>query len=223
MKLIEFLKRNLRLILYIACAVLVLTGILVIVFTAGRSEGFLGFAFMALGVVTIAIGCSLAFFSNVVKTTEPANFFLYDSKRRTNIRLEELTFDIVNKKMTLVMADLAESSAKAWTENLFEAKKDVFESDPEYLPLVAYKMLYDLADRSDETVWALYLSAPVSLVDAIVKALEANEDDQMGEAFKILYQKADGSYERTQKFLTDNQKYIQNKMLKYIKANIEKF
>ncbi len=219
----DFVKRNLQLILYIMCGVLVLSGIAITVFGGRQVGGFVGVMLTLFGIVLVAIGAALAFLACVAETDEPANYFLYDSKTKTNISLEELDFDTVNHKMTVVMADLVSSAAKVWTENVFETRKEVFETDGVYVPLVAYKMLYDLADRADESIWTLYLMAPTTLIDSIADALAINADTQMGDAFKILHKKADGSYERTEKFLTDNKKYIQNKMLKYVKNNINKF
>ncbi len=219
----EFIKTNLRLILYVLFGALVITGMLIVIFGAGDNQGFLAVMMMVFGIVLILLGCSLAIYSCFVKTNEPVNYFLYDSKKRANLSVDELTFDIINKKMTVVMADLASSAAKVWTEDVFEARKDVFETDAVYIPLVAYKMLYDLADRADSSIWSLYLMAPASLIDSVAHALDLNSDSQMGDAFKILHKKADGSYERTEKFLTDNKTYIQNKMVKYVKTNISKF
>ncbi len=219
----DFVKQNLRLILYIMCGVLILGGILVVVFGGGQVEGFVGVMLTLLGIVLIAIGAALAFFALIAQSDETVNYFLYDNRKKANIPLEDLDFETVNRKMTVVMADLVASAAKVWTENVFETQKSVFETDGAYVPLVAYKMLYDLADRADESIWTLYLMAPASLVDSIANALALNGDVQMGDAFKILHQKADGSYERTEKFLSDNKKYIQNKMLKYVKNNINRF
>lgn len=219
----SFIKKNLRLILLILCGVLVLTGILVFIFGAAPADGLLKVAFIAFGIVLILLGCALVFLAAVVGESENANFFLYDNKRNVNIPIEELDFARVNKKMTFVMTKLASNASEVWTQNVFEEDNEVFNGETTYVPLVAYKILYDLSDRSNESVWNLYLSADASIIDAIVSALELNGDVDLGKAFKFLYENSAGSYERTEKFLADNKKYIQNKMVKYVKANIEKF
>lgn len=219
----SFIKKNLRLILLVLCGVLVLTGILVFIFGAAPATGLLKVAFIAFGIVLILLGCALVFLAAVVGESENANFFLYDSKRNVNIPVEELDFARVNKKMTFVMTKLTSNASEVWTQNVFEEENEVYGGETTYIPLVAYKILYDLGDRANEGIWNLYLSADPSIIDSIVGALELNGDIDLGKAFKFLYENSAGSYERTEKFLADNKKYIQNKMVKYVKANIEKF
>ena len=61
------------------------------------------------------------------------------------------------------------------------------------------------------------------LISSIADAISLNGDEELAKAFKFLHENASGSYERTEKFLVDNKKYIQVKMLKYVKANIKRF
>jgi hypothetical protein len=125
--------------------------------------------------------------------------------------------------MTFVMTQLAENASEVWTGDVFDENNEVYGGDNTFVPLVAYKILYDLGDRGNESIWSLYLMADGEKIDAIVSALELNGDNELGKAFKFLHENAAGSYERTEKFLIDNKKYIQNKMVKYVKANIDKF
>ncbi len=218
------IKQNLRLILAISCGVLVIAGILTIVFLGGDSDGWLKAAFIALGVVVILMGCVLLMLAVAIGEGENANFFLYDAKSKSNIDVEMLDFNLINKKMTFVMTTLASSANDTWKENVFSEDKEVFaDGDDAFVPLVAYKMLYDLCERANDEVWQSYVNADKDIVEAVASALELNGDTDLGKAFRFLHENADGDYERTEKFLTDNKKYIQNKMLKYVKENIDRF
>ena len=109
-------------------------------------------------------------------------------------------------------------------KNVFDGNNEIFENgDDSFVPLVAYKILYDLSERANEGVWNLYLLADASIIDAIAAALELNGDEELSNAFKYLHENANGDFERTEKFLLDNRKYIQAKMVKYVKANIDRF
>lgn len=223
-KAMQFIKQNLQIILFVLCGVLALAGILTIVFGAIGSEGLLCALIIILGVVVIALGLAFAFLAFLLGSAEEANFFLYDNKLKSNRTVEELDFDIINKKMTYVMTRLTSSASKVWTENVFESDSDVFaDGDDKFVPLVGYKVLYDLSERSNEGVWNLYLMADSSIIDSIAAALELNGDNELANAFRYLHTNAQGSYERTEKFLADNRKYIQAKMVKYVKANIDRF
>ncbi|MBR2335598.1 MAG: hypothetical protein IKA62_05155 [Clostridia bacterium] len=222
-KIKKFVKENLQMILLVLCGLFVITGILAIVFGAANSGGVIKVLFIIFGIVLIALGCSLVFYAALIATDENANFFLYDQRSKRSISIEELDFERVNKKMTYIMTKLVANASKVWTSNLFADNREFFDDNEVFTPLVAYKVIYDLADRANESIWHLYLMADKSVIASIAEALEMNSDSDLGKAVKYLHENAAGDYERTQKFLADNKKYIQNKMTKYVKVHISKF
>lgn len=219
----SFLKQNMQIILLVLCGLLVVAGILVFVFGAGNSEGVLKGMFIGFGIALLALGCALLFFATTLGNDEQANFFLYDSKKKANMPIDALSFDIVDRKMTYIMTRLVSSAPEVWSKNVFEGNDEIFGDDDAFKPLVAYKMLFDLGARGNDEMWARYLAADHSVINAVVSALEINGDAELGKAFKFLHSNSSGESERTQKFLADNLKYLQNKMLKYVKSNIERF
>jgi len=219
-----FFRQNLKLILFALCGLLIVAGILIIVLCGAQSDGFLKVMFIIFGIVLELLACSVAFLAIVTGGAESANFFLYDNKKSANISLDELDFAKVDRKMTFVMTNLTENASEVWSKRvIFAENSDVLRENEALVPLVAYKMLYDLAERANESVWESYLSADALVVEDVAAALDLNGDNELGNAFKFLFENAAGSYDRTAKFLADNKKYIQSKMLKYIKNNIEKF
>ena len=220
----SFLKQNLQVVLFVLCGLLAVLGILTFVLFAGQSEGILKVLLIILGVVVILAAIALALLALVTGSAERANFFLYDSKIKANRPVEELNFDLINKKMTFIMSKLTSTASKVWTQNVFEEESEVFaDNDDRFVPLIAYKIIYDLSERANEGVWNLYLMADKSIIDAIASALELNQDAELANAFRYLHENAAGSFERTEKFLADNKKYIQTKMIKYVKTNIDRF
>ena len=223
-KAMQFLRQNIQIILFALCGVLAIAGVLTVVFGVIGSEGFLCALIIILGVVLVLLGLSFAFLAFLLGSAEAANFFLYDNKLKSNRTVEELDFDTINKKMTYVMTRLTSSASKVWTENVFESESEIFaDGDDKFVPLVGYKVLYDLSERSNEGVWNLYLMADPKIIDAIASAIELNGDNELANAFRYLHTNAQGNYERTEKFLADNRKYIQAKMVKYVKTNIDRF
>lgn len=220
----SFLKRNLQVVLFSACGLLTILGILTLVLFAGQTEGAMAALLIILGIVLILAAIAVALLALVTGTAEKANFFLYDSKLKANRAVDELNFEVINNKMTFVMSQLTPTASKVWTQNVFETESDVFaDGDDRFVPLIAYKIIYDLSERANEGVWNLYLMADKSIIDAIAAALELNRDGELANAFRYLHENAGGSFERTEKFLADNRKYIQTKMVKYVKSNIERF
>jgi hypothetical protein len=219
----NFFKQNLRLVLVVLCGFLTVWGVLTLVLGGGDSEGWLKAVFIIFGIVLILLGCTVLLMAAALGQSEKANFFLYDSKKKANVPLEELDFARVDRKMMKVMTRISSNASEVWTGNVFDRYDEEFADNDAYRPLVAYKILYDLGEHSNESVWNLYLLADPAIIDAIVASLEENGDTDLGDAFKFLYKNANGSYERTAKFLEDNKKYICNKMVKYVKANISRF
>ena len=222
-KLKNFFSQNLRLILAVLSGVFVISGILVVAFGGGDSEGWLKAVIIVFGVTLILIGCTILAMAAAFGNGEKANFFLYDSKRKANVSIDELDFARVDKKMMKIMTKVASNASEVWTNNVFDRYDEVFEGDDAFKPLIAYKIIYDLGEHSNESVWNLFLLADASIIDSLVAALEENDDHDLGDAFKFLHKNSAGSYERTAKFLEDNRKYIQNKMVKYVKSNINRF
>ena len=221
----NFLKQNLKLVLLVTCGILVMSGILVLIFGGGDSEGWLKALFIVFGSVVILLGCVFLALALALGNNEAANFFLYDIDKRVNISSEELTFEIVDRKMDLVLSELAKNRSEIWTSNIFEKEHEMFNSGDAFVPLIAYKILYDMSDKSrvNESIWNLYLMADPSIISALTSAIRLNEDEDLAKTFEFLYKNSAGDYGRTAQFLEDNRKYIRGKMMKYVKMNLSKF
>ena len=72
----SFIKNNLQLILIALCGILVITGILVIVFGGGGSDGWMKALFVIFGVVLIVLGCALILYAVIISNNDSANYFL---------------------------------------------------------------------------------------------------------------------------------------------------
>ena len=216
-------KKKLPLIFLILGGLLILGGVLVLVFGAGSSIGFLKVMFIITGIVMILLGATCIYFASTVSGKVDPNFFLYETATKTNMPLDELTFDHVNRKMTYFMSRIATNAREVWEKDVVGSDNEIFGEDNQFRPLAAYKALFDLIDRGNDTVWQLYLNASDDIIDSIADALVLGEDTELAKAIKHLHGTADGDFEKTRKFLSDNKLYIQKKMLKFVKANIEKF
>ena len=217
------LKKKLPLIFLILGGLLILGGILMLIFGAGDSFGFLKVMFIITSVVMILLGGTCIYFVSTISAKVAPNFFLYETSTKTNMPVEELTFDHVNRKMTYFMSHVANNAREVWERDVVGSDNEFFGEENQFRPLAAYKVLFDLADRGNETMWALYLGASDEIIVSIVDALALGGDVELGKAIRHLHKTAEGDAEKTVKFLSDNKVYIQKKMLKYVKANIAKF
>ena len=220
---INNLKKKLPLIFLVLGGLLILGGVLMIIFGAGASIGFLKVMFVITSVIMILLGGVCVYFVTTIAGKVTPNFFLYETSKKDNMPIEELTFDHVNRKMTYFMSHVAKNAREVWEKDIVGSENEIFGEDNQFRPLAAYKALFDLVDRGNDTVWNLYLNASDEIIVSIVDALVACDDAELGKAIRHLHKTAEGDAEKTKKFLTDNKLYIQKKMLKYVKQNIEKF
>ena len=216
-------KKKLPLIFLIIGGLLILGGVLMLIFGAGDSFGFLKVMFIITSIVMILLGCTCIYFVSTITTKATPNFFLYDTGKKNNMPIEELEFDHVNRKMTYFMSHVAKNAREVWERDIVGSENELFGDENQFRPLAAYKVLFDLSDRGNDAVWALYLNASDDIIVSIVDALALGGDIELGKAIRHLHKTAEGDAEKTQKFLSDNKVYIQKKMVKYVKANIEKF
>ena len=219
------LKNNLLLILAIVSGVLILGGIVICILgIAKASTAFYTVMLIIISIVMILLGCVLIQYINLVAGQNVSkNLFLYDTAENKNLDVEELDFDRINKRMGSFMGNISSGIRELWSENLFIGHDDIWGGTEELKTLLAYKMLYDLSVVNKEALWGLYLAADGELIEAMADAISNNDGDELGMYIMKLQAGAEGSFEKSKKFLDDNKNYIENKMFNFTKSNIEKF
>lgn len=220
------IRKKLTLVMSIIAALLIIGGVVLIVLGMSLANStFNKVMFIIMSIVMILLGCVMLYFVFLTKDGENGheepNLFLYDAATERNMSADALTFDLVNKRMTFFMSRISSGIREIWSEDIFE-NDEVFDGVDELKVLLAYKMLYDLVDRDNPGLWALYLNASRELMSSICDQIESN-GDEVGRYILMLHDKADGNYEKSRKFLLDNRARIEKWMLRCAADNIEKF
>ena len=216
------LKKQLPLIVSIV-GILSFVGALLILFLAVLNETVAYKRVLELIICILMFFLSLlaAYYVYITRDAEP-NFFLFDRAKKRNIPVENLNFTIVNERMTFFLTMVCESVEQLWQE-------DVLESDRKlgyrrvYRPLLAYKMLYDLADKNIATYWELLYNAKPATVESLCSALAQGGEQEMVKAFRYMMENYRDNPEKIKDFVCGNMRYIRGRMLGYIKKNIEMF
>lgn len=217
------IKDNLPLIFIILGGLLIIGAVLVAIFGAGSAIAALKVCYVILTGLMAILGCVCIYFASVISGNEDPNFFLYDAGAKANMPIEELTFDHINKKMTYFMSHISSTAKEVWEKDIIGGENELFGEENEFRPLAAYKALYDLSTRGNDAIWQTYISASDDIIVSVADALAIAGDVELGKAVRYLHKNAEGNAEKTQKFLSDNIAYIQKKILKYVKENINKF
>lgn len=152
------------------------------------------------------------------------NYFLYDRKKKKNIPVEKLKFNIVSERMTFLLGQIAESPEAIWKSDVLLHEDETYGYRSVYKPLVAYKLLYDLGEQgSDTSYWGYFRSAPEVNINALCEALERVGEKKMVEAFRMILARDPGDNTKIKEFLRKNLGYIRSKMMSYVVKHIELF
>ena len=218
----KLLKKYLPTIMAVAAVVSFVGAILVLAIPVAHADApykqVLG---VIIAVFMLILAALLAVYLWLNRDTEP-NFFLFDRQKKRNISIDDLTFKFANERLSFLLTTVSQSPEDLW-------KGDVLENELKlgyrkvYRPLIAYKMLYDLADKNVDSYWEYLQTATPETVLSIARALEQAGETEMVKAFVFIMENYRGEPNKIRNFVLGNQKYIRGKIMAYIKRNIEMF
>lgn len=215
--------KNFSLILKIVCACLAVVGVLLLIFGIIYSgdHAFTKVFMIISAVLSFALAGELAYLVWFAKGGEAPNYFLYDSNTKKNIPVDKLNVALVSKRMDSYFSKYAPSEGKLWTDRILENPS--LDMTDLFKPVVAYKLLFDLADRDMEKGWRCFELASYETVDFVCSALELNGETEVAGNIRKMKQVQPFQIKYIRDYLVSNHDYLQTKMLMYIRANIEKF
>lgn len=142
------------------------------------------------------------------------NFFLYDEQSGKNIAIEKIDFVRVSSKVDVYVSELGGYD--------YLMKNYGFDSSvvPALMPVVAFRLVQLAA--TDDHIFELIDRADDKAITSLRRALEMADETNMTAAISK-YHSQGGNIENFRKYLASNHKYIQNRVMNYIKRNIEQF
>ena len=164
------------------------------------------------------LSIELGYFFLLNKDAAP-NYFLYDPATKKNVPLTKLNFPVVNARTTRYLSQFAASEGKIWNEKVL----DTAEVHPEFKPLVAYKLLYSLAEKDVDAGWNCLENASSKTIMFICEALNENSDFEFSSNFSKMMAEKPLNMPMIRDYLVRNKKYMQSRMFNYVKENIELF
>lgn len=200
----------------ILCFVLSIVAVLVAALAGLNTPATIILVIVAVCCLALALELGYLFLLN---KNAKANYFLYDSSTKTNVSVSKLSFAVVNARTGRYLSHFASSEGKIWNDRVL----DTAEIDSEFAPLVAYKLLFSLADKDSEAGWNCLENASSKTVVFICEAMNANSDYELSNNFGKMMAEKPLNMPMIRDYLVRNKKYIQNRMLKYVVENIELF
>lgn len=216
-------QKKLNLILTIAAAVFAVLFVallvcgLVIDFTYTVTKIMM----IVVALVSLALAAELAFLVWFGGKGDKPNYFLYDASTKKNVGVEKLTLQVVSRRMDRYFSEFAPSEGKLWTDGILENPE--LDMEDAFKPLVAYKLLFDLADRDMEKGWRCFEVASPLTVEFVCASLEMNGENEIAGNLRKMKAVQPFQVKYVRDYLVSNANYLQTKMLMYVRDNIEKF
>ena len=147
------------------------------------------------------------------------NYFLTDENGK-RMPFDRLTFDIVNFRMNVFIADRIDDEKELYSGQIL-LRHGIFGPRDIFRPLVVYKMLFDMAELDTTEGWNRFFAMSEDAFSRVTGTLNASGDNNMARRLMQLRQMRDE--ERLSDFITGNRKYIQGRMMLFVRSNIQMF
>ena len=214
-------QKKINILLFVSAIFFAVLAIILFVFGVTYDKGMLAKALLIVAsVFVLLLAAELGYLFMLSRKVVP-NYFLFNTMLNTNISLDKLTFEIIDAKMNKYLSSYAKNEAVLWTDGILE--KSASEINPLFRPIVAYKLLFDIAENDSEAAWRCFLASSDMTVEYIAGGLVQNNDRSLAAAILQLKRTKPVNMNQTRDFLVGNKKYIKKQMVRYVTNNIEKF
>lgn len=148
------------------------------------------------------------------------NYFLTDEASGKRIPIEKLTFDTVNFRMNSFIAERIDDEDELYSGKIL-LRRGIFGPRDIFRPLVVYKLLFDMAELDNSATWSRFFAMSEDAFSRITGTLNSVNDNNMARRLMQLRQMRDE--ERLSDFITGNRRYLQGRMMLFIRSNIDMF
>ena len=176
--------------------------------------------FLIIAAVLLVALAAVLYFLLFALSEKRRNFFLTDPNTGKNISAQSIGFALVNDRMNLYLAERIESEKDVWEGEIL-TRHGIFGQHDVYRPLVAYKILFDLAEENSSRGWNAFYSMSENAFTGLTNALNSVNDNNMARRLMQLRQMKDDA--RLADFVVGNRRYIQGRMVIFVKSNIDMF
>ena len=214
-------QKKLKLVLAIVSGVALLAAILVLVLSLTVIQNTVTRVIMIITAVLFLALAGEVFYLFWIAGDSRANYFLYDSRQGRNISVQKLAFQTVNVRMNRFLSGYAPSEGKLWTDKILD--NPYLEMDDAFKPLVAYKLLFDLAEHDSESGWKCFELASYETVEFLCHALETSGDEEMAQNLRQMKAATPINLKYVRDYLVRNRQYLKEKMRRYVCDNIQQF
>ena len=214
-------QKKINLLLIVSSAFFAVLAIILFVFGMAYDKGVIVKVLLIVAsLLVLLLAAEIAYLFVLSRNVVP-NYFLFNPLLNLNISVSKLTFEMIDARMNKYLSTFAPSEGKLWTDGILEGKAN--EINPAFRPIVAYKLLFDIAENDSEAAWKCFVLASDMTVEYIAGGVAQNGDSDMANAIRQLKRAKPINMKQTRDFLVGNKKYIKKKLYNYVVSNIDKF
>ena len=173
-----------------------------------------------ISVLCLVLSAELGYMFFIESDSTP-NYFLYNPQTKRNIPVQKMTFQLINSRMNRYLSGFAASEGKLWTDRIFD--NPYLEMEEKFRPAVAYKLLYDLAEKDAEQGWKCFEVASNETVEFLCASLELNYDTDMARTLRQMKTSTPLNLKYVRDYVVKNRNYLKSKLCHYIYDNIQLF
>ena len=214
-------RNKLKIVLGIATALFLIVAVVLFILGLSLDLALLPkIVLIIVSVLALALSVELGYFTYLLVDKQP-NYFLYNPHTHRNSSVQNLTFATVNSRMNRFLSKYATSEGRIWNERVLD--NPYLDMPEEFKPLVAYKLLFGLAENDAEAGWKCLENASSDTIRFICDGLRAGEDLEFAASIEDIMSRKPVNITVVRDYLVRNKRYVQKRMLRYAVENIEKF
>ncbi len=201
-----------------ACAVLAL--ILFVPATMSQNKG-LGIFFYILSALLLIVGGVILYLAHRAKKGQ-INCFLRDAETGESLSVNALDAETVRKETDRYLGAYSKDILSLWRDIPRELRARL-EREGTFRPLVAYRLLLALSECEEAQIRATFTQADSRAVGYICRAIRDSGDGDMADYIFELKRNAERDTARIGGFFRKNRGCFADRMLRYVKRNIQDF
>ena len=226
-------NKKLNVFMWVVSAVSVLLAILSTVFAFNSETDFAKVILITVALLFVALAGMVGYLAYVdtykvipggKKEKKPLNYFLNANGRKKALKLEELTYEIIDTQMNNFVIDAWSTPVALWKNSVFSADDgQVFGKEGVFKILVAYKMISDLQAKHNKRIWKMFYELPdVDFAD-LQECLVRNGDDDLARNLNMYRLAGEASIDEAAAYLDSQADYMHKRVVAYVARKIELF
>lgn len=174
-----------------------------------------------LWVLALAGGIYLLYATHKAKE-EQVNYFLYDRRRKKKVDPLSVNFELINDNLTHYLAPYTKTPVDLW-RGFPKALYIQTQAEELYLPMIAYRMLYELSALDEEEILSRFSAAKEKTVSFVCHILNVAGDKEMAEVLLKLKRDQETESKHIVAFFQKNKSVFEGRMVRFVKAHPDDF